>query len=227
MNGPVNINSKGKNRKIDNGSHVYQNVEWIHHDNVAYFLPASGDIAVYNDLAEGSWWRVNKQINSPKDKISKEVFKLWFDHGVSPNNESYEYIVRPNTTLDELKKGKVINPINIITNTPYLQAVHNLQVNLIQAVFYRAGQLKVSDEFTIQASAPCILMVQLNKKDQIKQITVSDPNRELSILVLNLSKKFEVRAENYKSEWIADPGYTQVIVNLPEKVYSGKSVVIR
>ena len=201
LNGPVNINSKGKNRKIDNGSHVYQNVEWIHHDNVAYFLPASGDIAVHNDLAEGSWWRVNKQINSPKDKISKEVFKLWFDHGVSPNNESYEYIVRPNTTLDELKKGKVINPINIITNTPYLQAVHNLQVNLIQAVFYRAGQLKVSDEFTIQASAPCILMVQLNKKDQIKQITVSDPNRELSILVLNLSKKFEVRAENYKSEW--------------------------
>ena len=46
----------------------------------------------------------------PKDKISKEVFKLWIDHGVSPNNESYEYIVRPpNTTLDELKKGKVIN----------------------------------------------------------------------------------------------------------------------
>ena len=70
-------------------------------------------------------------------------------------------------------------------------------------------------------------MVQLNKKDQIKQITVSDPNRELSILVLNLSKKFKVRTENYKSEWIADPGYTQVIVNLPEKVYSGKSVVIR
>ena len=70
-------------------------------------------------------------------------------------------------------------------------------------------------------------MVQLNQKDQIKQITVSDPNRELSILVLNLSKKFEVRAENYKSEWIADPGYTQVIVNLPKKGYSGKSVVIR
>ena len=70
-------------------------------------------------------------------------------------------------------------------------------------------------------------MVRLNKKDQIKQITVSDPNRDLSILVQNPSKKFEVRAENYKSEWIADPGYTQVIVNLPKKEYSGKSIVIR
>ena len=138
-----------------------------------------------------------------------------------------EYIVRPNTNLDELEKGKVTNPIDIISNTPYLQAVQNKEVNLIQAVFYRAGQLEIIDELTIQASAPCILMVQLNQKDQVEKITVSDPNRELSILVLNLSKKFEVSAENYRSDWIADHGYTRVIVNLPTQGYSGKSVVIR
>ena len=202
-------------------------VEWIHHDNVAYFLPVSGDIELHNDFSEGSWWRINKHIDSPKDQISKEVFKLWIDHGVSPNNESYEYIVRPNTNLDELEKGKVTNPIDIISNTPYLQAVQNKEVNLIQAVFYRAGQLEIIDELTIQASAPCILMVQLNQKDQVEKITVSDPNRELSILVLYLSKKFEVSAENYRSDWIADHGYTRVIVNLPTQGYSGKSVVIR
>ena len=98
-------------------------------------LPVSGDIELHNDFSEGSWWRINKQIDSPKDQISKEVFKLWIDHGVSPNNESYEYIVRPNTNLDELEKGKVTNPIDIISNTPYLQAVQNKEVNLIQAVF--------------------------------------------------------------------------------------------
>lgn len=87
--------------------------------------------------------------------------------------------------------------------------------------------MEIIDELTIQASAPCILMVQLNQKDQVEQITVSDPNRELSILVLNLSKKFDVKAENYRSEWISDPGYTRVIVNLPIQGYSGKSVVIR
>ena len=108
-----------------------------------------------------------------------------------------------------------------------MQAVQNKEVNLIQAVFYRAGQLEIIDELTIQASAPCILMVQLNQKDQVEKITVSDPNRELSILVLNLSKKFDVKAENYRSDWIADHGYTRVIVNLPTQGYSGKSVVIR
>ncbi len=227
LNGAVNISSKGKSRKLDNGSQVYHDVDWIHHDNVAYFLPVSGDIELHNDFSEGSWWRINKQIDSPKDQISKEVFKLWIDHGVSPNNESYEYIVRPNTNLDELEKGKVTNPIDIISNTPYLQAVQNKEVNLIQAVFYRAGQLEIIDELTIQASAPCILMLQLNQKDQVEKITVSDPNRELSILVLNLSKKFEVSSKNYRSDWIADHGYTRVIVNLPTQGYSGKSVVIR
>ena len=199
LNGEVNISSQGKSRKLDQGLQVYQNVEWIHHDNVAYFLPAPGDIALQNDTAEGSWWRINKQIDSPKDQIRKEVFKLWIDHGVSPNNESYEYIVRPNTGLDELEKGKVINPIDIISNTPYLQAVQNKELNLIQAVFYRAGQLEAGDELIIQVSAPCIVMVQLNQKDQIDQITVSDPNRELSMLVLSISKKFEVTTQNYRS----------------------------
>ena len=227
MNGEVNISSKGKSRKLDNGSQVYQDVEWIHHDKVAYFLPLQVDIDLQNDYAEGSWWRINKQIDSPKDHINKEVFKLWINHGISPNNESYEYIVRPNTKLDELEKGEVINPVDILSNTPYLQAVKNSELNLIQAVFYRAGYIEVSDELTIQASAPSIIMVELDQEDEIEQITVSDPNRELSMLVLHLSKKFEVTDENYRSEWIANPGFSQLVVNLPKGEYSGKSVIIR
>ena len=227
LNGEVNISSKGKSRKLDNGSQVYQDVEWIHHDKVAYFLPLQVDIDLQNDYAEGSWWRINKQIDSPKDHINKEVFKLWINHGISPNNESYEYIVRPNTKLDELEKGEVINPVDILSNTPYLQAVKNSELNLIQAVFYRAGYIEVSDELTIQASAPSIIMVELDQEDEIEQITVSDPNRELSMLVLHLSKKFEVTDENYRSEWIANPGFSQLVVNLPKGEYSGKSVIIR
>ena len=227
LNGEVNISSKGKSRKLDNGSKVYQDVEWIHHDKVAYFLPLQVDIDLQNDYAEGSWWRINKQIDSPKDHIYKEVFKLWINHGISPNNESYEYIVRPNTKLDELEKGEVINPVDILSNTPYLQAVKNSELNLIQAVFYRAGYIEVSDELTIQASAPSIIMVELDQEDEIEQITVSDPNRELSMLVLHLSKKFEVTDENYRSEWIANPGFSQLVVNLPKGEYSGKSVIIR
>ena len=227
LNGEVNISSKGKSRKLDNGSQVYQDVEWIHHDKVAYFLPLQVDIDLQNDYAEGSWWRINKQIDSPKDHINKEVFKLWINHGISPNNESYEYIVRPNTKLDELVKGEVINPVDILSNTPYLQAVKNSELNLIQAVFYRAGYIEVSDELTIQASAPSIIMVELDQEDEIEQITVSDPNRELSMLVLHLSKKFEVTDENYRSEWIANPGFSQLVVNLPKGEYSGKSVIIR
>tara|TARA_B100001063_G_scaffold247359_1_gene293223 strand:- start:6994 stop:9240 length:2247 start_codon:yes stop_codon:yes gene_type:complete len=227
LNGEVNISSQGKSRKLDQGSQVLKNVKWIHHDNVAYFLPAQGDIALQNDTAEGSWWRINRQIDSPKDQIRKEVFKLWINHGVSPNNESYEYIVRPNTRLDKLEKGKVINPIDIISNTPHLQAVQNKELNLIQAVFYRAGQLEAGNELIIEVSAPCILMVQLNQNDQIDQITVSDPNRELSMLALNISKEFEVTTQNYRSKWLADQGVSEIMVRLPKDEYLGKSILIR
>ena len=117
--------------------------------------------------------------------------------------------------------------IDIISNTPYLQAVQNKELNLIQAVFFRAGQLEAGDGLIIQVSAPCIIMVQLNQNDQIDQITVSDPNRELSMLVLNISKKFEVTTQNYRSKWLADQGLSEIMVRLPKYEYSGKSVVIR
>lgn len=227
LNGEVNIFSQGKHRKLESGSQVYRNVDWIHHDNIAYFPLVSKDISLYNDSAEGSWWRINKQIDSPKYKITKKVFKLWVNHGVSPDNESYEYIVRPNTNLDELKKGKVTNPIDIISNTPYLQAVVNNKLKLIQAVFYKNGQFEVSNDLKIQATAPCIILVQMDQEDQIEQITVSDPNRELSVLTLRISKRFDKSAENFKSKWKEGQGLSEITINLPQGNHSGKSVVIR
>ena len=227
LNGKVSISSKGKHRKLDRGTQIYQDVDWIHHDKIAYFLPKPQDVSVMNDLEKGSWWRISKQIDSSKEIIVKDVFKAWINHGESPNNETYEYIVRPNTDLLELKNKQELNPIEILSNTPYLQAVQNTSLNLIQAVFYKANQLLVGEAFKIQATAPCILIIKMNQNDQIDSITVSDPNRELSTLLLKVSKKFKKGRENFDSRWIPQEGLSEITINLPQGSYSGKSVVIK
>jgi hypothetical protein len=96
----------------------------------------------------------------------------------------------------------------------------------LQAVFYRAGKLVVGENDFIEATAPCIVMIQTDEENQIKKITVSDPNRELSALLLKVSKKIEGLGRNYKSLWNPKQNSSEIIIDLPQGGFSGQSVVV-
>jgi hypothetical protein len=66
----------------------------------------------------------------------------------------------------------------------------------------------------------------MNENEEIERITVSDPNRKLSALLLRLSKKFEIKGENFKSRWMAEEGFTEFIIDLPQEGFSGQSVSV-
>ncbi len=225
LNGAVTLSSMNKQQTLERASKVYTDVDWIHHDDVAYILPNSIDVSIQNDASSGSWWNISKQIESSKETISKDVFKAWIDHGEKPDNASYEYIVWPNIKLDQLNSKKLLEPIEILSNTPYLQAVRHKKLGLLQAVFYKAGKLAVGKENVLEASAPCIVMIQM-EEDKIKKITVSDPNRELSKLYLKVSKKFEGSSVNHKSFWNPKQHRSEILIDLPQGGFAGQSVVI-
>lgn len=226
LNGAVTISSMKKQQILERGSKVYTDVDWIHHDDVAYILPNSIDVSIQNDASIGSWWNISKQIDSSKETISKDIFKAWIDHGERPDNASYEYIVWPNINLDRLKSNNLLEPIEILSNTPYLQAVGHKELGLLQAVFYKAGKLAMGKENVMEVSAPCIVMIQMDVENQIKKITVSDPNRELSTLLLKVSKKFNGSGVNDKSFWNPEQNRSEILIDLPQGSFAGQSVVV-
>ena len=226
LKGEVNVFSQGNQQIIEEGNQLYNQVDWIHHNQIAYFFPSPQKINIQNEEVSGTWWRINKQIDSPKEEVRKDVFKVWFNHGLSPDNASYAYIVRPNTRLDEIKGAKTLNPLEILSNTPYLQAVYHTELKLIQAVFYRSGHLLVGEDLKVEATAPCIVMLEMDENEAIKSITVSDPNRELSALLLKLSATFEGWGENYKSHWNPRSSMYEMIIDLPQGSFAGQSVVV-
>jgi len=226
LNGEVTISSMKKKQTLERGSKVYPKVDWIYHDDVAYLLPNSIDVSIQNDASTGSWWNISKQIDSSKETISKEIFKAWIDHGEKPDNDSYEYIVWPNITLDQLNTKNLLQPIEILSNTPYLQAVRHKEIGLLQMVFYKAGKLVVGENNFIEASAPCIVMIQMNEENQIEKITASDPNRELSTLLLKASKKFVGSSPNHQSFWNPEKNRSEILIDLPQGGYAGQSVVV-
>ena len=225
LRGKVVVSTEGKINTLKVGKQTLNNIDWIHHDNIAYLFPKPQTIIVKNEIAKGSWWRISKQISSSKDTVKLAVFKTWINHGESPTNASYEYIVKPGA-LNEIDKQKTFNNIQILSNIPYLQAVKNTDLGIIQMVFYKAGEIKVSEEIKFKCHAPGIVMLKMDE-NKIQEVSVSDPNRELSQISFSINIKIDAKGKDFKSQWNEENNLSTFLIALPQGNFQGSTVKIK
>lgn len=196
---------------LEKGEKTYENVDWVYHDGIGYVFPEPQEIWLKNEEATGSWTRINKQTNVPKEEVRKEVFKLWIDHGRRPSDGSYEYIVVPANSAGNIQQYVDDNTIDILSNTIDIQAVKNRELNMCQLVFYNAGTIELDNSMVFSCESPGIVILQL-EGNKISRISVSDPNRELSRMHLSLkSERGETR---------------HFSIDLPQGNYRGSSTTI-
>lgn len=222
----VTISIENKKSVITAGEKEFENVDWVFQDGIGYVFPATSKIHIKNNKASGSWYRINKQSYSPKEEIKLDVFKLWLDHGVRPSDASYAYIISPATTIEKLEQEISNKNIHILSNSPEIQAVMHSDLQIIQAVFYKAGQIEISDGLILVSESPGIFMLKI-KEGKISEISVSDPNRELSKMHFSLTIPVEGAGDNYNSIWNEKKKISEISIDLPQDVYAGKSVTIK
>jgi chondroitin AC lyase len=221
----VVVMSDNKKAVIDRGERKLSNVSWVLHDSIGYFFPKPTEVNLMNQAQSGSWYKVNHQSDSPKDEISKEVFKLWINHGPRPQNADYEYIVIPSTTEKEME-NQPGREIKILSNTPEMQAVGHTGLNIFQVIFYTSGEIQVSDNLKVGMDSPGVVMVKTNGA-AVTAITVADPTRKLGKIHLSVTGKIDKNGENFKCVWNADKKVSEIAIDLPQTVYAGKSVTIQ
>ncbi|MCF6358677.1 MAG: polysaccharide lyase beta-sandwich domain-containing protein [Draconibacterium sp.] len=222
----VTLFGNGKKSKIEKGEKEFANVDWVFQDGVGYVFPKPTTVNIKNSEASGSWWRINKQSDSPKDEIKLDVFKLWLNHGERPSNETYQYIVVPATSIEKMEQNASKNNVVVLLNTDEIQAVKHLGLNRVEAVFYKAGEIQLSEKLKLFCDNPGIVMIKM-EGEKVTEISVSDPNRELAKMHLFLSSKIERTGENYMSVWNEKLGMSKISIDLPQAVYAGKSVTIK
>ncbi len=222
----VTVSANNIRKETPKGENKFDDVDWVFQDGVGYVFPEPATVNIKNSAATGSWWRINKQSDSPKEEISLDVFKIWLDHGNRPSEESYEYIVVPATTIDEMGREVSKNNIEILSNTPKIQAVKNIKLGICQAVFYEAGELQVSDDFKLTTDNPGMVMLKMNG-DRITKISVSDPNREQKDFHLSISQKITNPGQYLNAVWDENENMTHITIRLPQKNYTGASVTIK
>ena len=217
----VTVSIRNSRSAVRKGDTVFRDVDWVFHDGIGYLFPSPAVVHLKNNEAKGSWYAINRQTDSPRDEIGMEVFKLWLDHGLSPSDASYEYIVVPATSVDNL----VRRSITIVSNTPEIQAVGHAGMGIYQAVFFSAGAVRLTESIRLECDSPGIVMLK-TKGSEITEISVSDPNRELGRIYLAVSVKIEQTGEHFEAVWKENQGMSEVAIDLPRGVYAGSSVTV-
>lgn len=221
----VVVMQSDKKVELEKGAHELKGVHWILHDSVGYIFPKPSQVKLNNNSASGSWYEISQQSDSPKEKINKDVFKLWFDHGSRPSDLTYEYIIVPSTTEQEIINNSANQDIQILKNTKNIQAVQHSKLNVLQAIFYKAGEIHFSKNLKLISDSPGMVMIK-TKGGRVTQISVSDPNRELGKLHLAISSRIEVENENFKSVWNEEKGHSEMYFILPKNELAGKSTTV-
>jgi chondroitin AC lyase len=226
LRGDVTLSVNNRKSVIAKGEKQFEHVDWIFHDGIGYVFPEPAEIQLKNSAATGSWWDISKQSDSPKEEVSLDIFKLWVTHGERPSDASYEYIVVPATSVEKLEQNSSKNNITILANTPEIQAVMNTDLEICQAVFYKGGEVEIAENLNLLSDNPGIVMLKMNN-GQPGEISVTDPNRELTRFNLSVSVKIEKNGENFSTVWDADKGITHISIELPQDNYAGDSVTIQ
>ncbi|MGV8092355.1 MAG: polysaccharide lyase family 8 super-sandwich domain-containing protein [Mangrovibacterium sp.] len=182
LRGNVSVKDASGIIPVDTGEVSLKGVIRVFHNGVEYYFPEPADVVLASRNTSGSWFRINNQWDSPKRKITLPVFGLWLDHGIRPQGATYRYIVSPVVSAKEKDYSKIVD---ILINTPEVQAVWHKQLNLLQAVFYQPGEIKLDKNKTVSVNHPAALILQY-EDEKLRRLTVADPSRKVSSIEVSV-----------------------------------------
>lgn len=173
---------------------------WMWHDSVAYVFPTLKAVAIQATERRG---QLQKIFGLGADSVYRaSVFSLWFEHGIKPENASYEYIVRPGCSPEDMSAYVRELPLTILSNTPRVQAVAHRQLQVTGLVFHEAGSFAVSDDLSVEVNHPCLVLV--NQAE--KTVTISDPTAlldQISLTIVNSAGKRETEQVDLPGDQLA------------------------
>ncbi|MCY7356836.1 MAG: polysaccharide lyase beta-sandwich domain-containing protein, partial [Rudanella sp.] len=226
MRSEVRVMQNGTQQTVPTGRRTLDRVKWVHHDKIGYIFPEPTTINLSDRVETGRWSAITDQKNISTELVSENVFGLWFDHGNKPTKGSYQYIVVPDVSEQQLMAtGATNRSIDILSNTSDIQAVKNHKLGITQLAFYKAGAIDIGQGVSVRMDNPGMAMLKM-QGGKLTELTVADPSRKLSQISVSVTGKYPSRGENYRAVVDEAKNSTLFIVEVPQGVYLGKSVVL-
>ncbi|GIL29280.1 polysaccharide lyase 8 family protein [Actinocatenispora comari] len=177
-----NLHAAGTNRLLVDGHRQpgdlgwqsrFARARWAHLDGVGGYV-FGGDAVLHAERAErtGAWHDVNTGSDTAGDgdELTRRYLSLWFDHGTTPTDASYRYVLLPTASAAATARWAADPPVRVLANTAAVQAIQVARPQLTMAAFQAAGRAG-----RLATDGPAAVLVAV-AGDRIT-VAVSDPSR--------------------------------------------------
>ncbi|MFF7779179.1 polysaccharide lyase 8 family protein [Streptomyces tanashiensis] len=161
---------------------VSRGTRWAHLEGVGgYVFPERTDLRVLRDERTGSWRDINTGADTggSAEPLTRRYATLWLDHGVSPTDARYAYVLLPGFSPARTAARAASRPVEVVANTPAAQAVRVRHLGLIAVHFWSAGSVA-----GVTSDGPGTIL--LRRRDEGVSVAVADPGRTTATLTVGL-----------------------------------------
>ncbi|MFF9400548.1 polysaccharide lyase 8 family protein [Streptomyces sp. NPDC014744] len=182
-NGRHRLLVDGAVRPADQGrSEVFDRARWAHVDGVGgYVFPGGSPLTVLREQRTGTWRAINSGADTggSTDPVTRRYLTLRIDHGVSPVDAGYAYVLLPGASAAATSVWSRSMPVRIVADDATAQAVEVRRSGLVAAQFWAAGSAA-----GITASGPASVLVR--RRGARIGVAVADPGRTLTTVSVEL-----------------------------------------
>lgn len=183
-------------------SEVLSNVSWIQLDGTSgYYFPGNPTINAYRDY--------------------NGYIQLYFDHGTTPLNATYAYVLLPGETAERTAAYASCPEVQILSNTKKIQAAKDVPLGVTGINFWEAGNL----DFVSSKSAASLMY---QRTGDLLNLSVSDPTWKQSQQQLVLQGTYSLVSSSTGRVSVSSVGnITTLTINSQDMMGMSHQIVLR
>ncbi|MCZ4694785.1 T9SS C-terminal target domain-containing protein [Ancylomarina euxinus] len=159
--------------------------------------------------------------NKTKANTQGDFAAAWINHGTSPSNSTYEYVVLPNSTAQSIQdfsdrmKSQETAAYKVLKHDENAHIVWDRETNTTGYVFFEQNT-NSTDEFVKQVTAPSLVMIKSSTDKSELNLSLCDPDLHFpevaytsakpsqeSVIVLTLKGNWEIVGQDSEGEIIS------------------------
>ncbi|WP_142687789.1 polysaccharide lyase family 8 super-sandwich domain-containing protein [Chitinophaga polysaccharea] len=178
---PISVGGKTTTLGLGNPQTYNNKLDWVLQDSVGYVFPNGGNLQLLAEHRSGNWLSINTDGASSNNTVEeKNIFQLFFSHGIRPSGATYAYIVVPNKgSANDMTSYVAAKDISIGVNSDSVQAVNSKSLHMWQMVFYKAVANYANDSMKVWTSVPSAVILKRISPNRYL-LHIADPTHQAS-----------------------------------------------
>lgn len=150
-----------------------ENVVWAHlegneTEGTGYYFPYENtELNIRKARTTGNW----SDIGTFEGESTENYMEMWFDHGATPSDASYGYVLLPGMTADETADYAENPKVAVLMNNSKAQAVYHEELGITGINFWEDEETTVGD---VTSDKKASVMIKEEENGQLT-VAVSDP----------------------------------------------------